>query len=173
MWERSDYQPEYVPIHAAKPAGDGPAIEVWTVDIKQDTRADDRREAEGRIIAEAIDRWVRVDRRFKFEQVTILFRAFTNISYYLRPLRERGIPFVVDGGREFLKRPEVGQLVATLQAIDRPANQPALLAFLRSPAGGVSDVELASYAKDGGAWSWMAPVDAEHFPGIARSFVLL
>lgn len=173
-WRESPYQPEYVPIRAVRePVDETPAVDVWTVELPPGTRADDRREAEGRVVAEAIERWVEHEKKLEYEEITILFRAFTAISYYLRPLRERGIPFVVDGGRDFLKRPEIGQLMATLRALSRPADQPALLAFLRSPAGGVSDVELTRYAKQRGSWNWSSRPDAGQFPGIARSFTLL
>ena len=173
-WRASAYQPDYVAIRAVRePADEATAVDLWTVELPRGTRADDRREAEGRVIAETIERWVETEKRLEYENITILFRAFTQISYYLRPLRERGIPFVVDGGRDFLKRPEIGQLVATLQALSRPADQPALLAFLRSPAGGVSDVELARYAKKRQAWRWQMQPDSGEFPGISRSFRLL
>jgi ATP-dependent helicase/nuclease subunit A len=173
-WNASDYQPEYTAIQPVRPpAADPPSVDVWTVELPDDARADDRRDAEGRVIAEAIVNWVDRDKKLEYEQITLLFRAFTNISYYLRPLRERGIPFVVDGGRDFLKRPEIGQLIATLRAVSRPADQTSLLAFLRSPAGGASDVELARYAAQGGRWSWWDEPASEHFPNIAASFSML
>jgi ATP-dependent helicase/nuclease subunit A len=173
-WAESAYQPEYTAIQPVRPpAADPPSVEVWSVELPDDARAGDRRDAEGRVIAEAIANWVDRDKTFKYEQITLLFRAFTNISHYLRPLRERGIPFVVDGGRDFLKRPEVGQLIATLRAVSRPADQTSLLAFLRSPAGGASDVELARYAAQGGRWSWRDEPAAEQFPNIAASFSVL
>ena len=89
----------------------------------QDWLAEERREAEGRVVAEAISGAVR-DGRCRYRDVHILFRAFSSISSYLRPLRERGIPFVVDGGREFLERPEVRQLMAALRALALPGDEP-------------------------------------------------
>jgi ATP-dependent helicase/nuclease subunit A len=173
-WTPSAHQPDYVAISPVRPAGDDvPPVDVWTVELTRGARADDRREAEGRVIAEAVERWVERDKRWQYEQITILFRAFTNISHYLRPLRERGIPFVVDGGRDFLKRPEIGQLMATLHAINRPADPPSVLAFLRSPAGGATDAELARYAGAGGRWSWQAEPDPRQFPRISASFAVL
>ena len=173
-WRPSNYQPPYVPIHAVRNAThDSPVVEIWTAELPPRVLAEDRREAEGRVVAEAISRWVEQDKRYEYEQITILFRAFTNITHYLRPLRERGIPFVVDGGRDFLRRPEVAQLMSTLRALSRPADQPSLLAYLRSPAGGVSDVELTAYAKAKGRWSWRAAPDPKRYPNIARSFEIL
>jgi ATP-dependent helicase/nuclease subunit A len=170
-WTPSRYQQAYQPIRAVRPpTADAPAVEIWTAELPEGALAEERREAEGRVIAEAIERWVTAERRYAYGQITILFRAFTRVTHYLRPLRERGIPFVVDGGREFLRRPEIAQLLATLRALARPANQPALLAYLRSPAGAVSDIELARWAGAGGRWSWRDDVDAREFPGVARAF---
>jgi ATP-dependent helicase/nuclease subunit A len=115
-WEPSDYQPDYTAIQAARPAGDGPAVELWTIASGKNVRAHERREAEGRALASEIERRVEAG-ECAYRQITILFRAFTNISHYLRPLRERQIPFVIDGGRDFLVRPEVEQLMATLKTL--------------------------------------------------------
>jgi ATP-dependent helicase/nuclease subunit A len=171
-WRPSAYQTEYIAIDPVRERRGGePAVELWTVDLEK-ANAGERRDGEGRVIAHEIGEWVR-EGRCKYEDVTILFRAFTNITHYLRPLREAGVPFVVDGGRDFLKRPEVAQLMATLRALSRPADQPSLLAFLRSPAGGVSDARLWEYARDGGRWTWRHAVDAGRFPEVARAFGIL
>jgi len=171
-WSASDYQPDYMAIHSAREAAGEPRVELWTVDMEGKPLAHERRAAEGRVIAETIERWVD-EGRASYHDFTILFRAFTNVTHYLRPLRERGIPFVVDGGREFLNRPEIGQLMAALRALSRPADQAALLAFLRSPAGGVSDRELAQFAAAGGRWRWSADADSQRFPELARAFATM
>jgi ATP-dependent helicase/nuclease subunit A len=169
-WIPSTYQPEYVPIAAARDQpDDDPRVEVWTVTPAGDT-AHERREAEGRVLAQEIRRLVEDEGRCRFKDITILFRAFTSISYYLRPLRARGIPFVVDGGKEFLERPEVEQLMAAMRTLAQPSDQPALLAFLRSPAGGVPDTELAAYASGGGRWDWRNRDVPADFPRVARAF---
>ena len=169
-WERSDYQPDYAPIDAVRPDdGGAPIVEVWTVDAGENPLAGQRREAEGRIIAE----WIRatVDPgKPKYEKITILLRAFTQLADYLRPLRKLGIPFVVDGGREFLARPEVAHLLVILKALARPSDAAALLAYLRSPLGAVTDVELAAYASAKNPWSWLEEADPEKFPDVARAF---
>jgi len=173
-WEASRYQPEYVPIEAAQErAGGAPKVELWTVRSSDGAlSAEDGRVAEGRLIARAIRRAVE-EESVRYQDFTILFRSFTSLSVYLRPLRELGIPFVVGGGREFLERPEVTQLMATYRTLARRADQPALLAFLRSPSGAVSDEELAGFARERIGWDWAADVDSGRFPGIARCFELL
>lgn len=169
-WTESRYQPAYVAIEPVRPGGAEPRVEVWTVEIPPASRANDRREAEGRIIAREIRRLVEEEKAYGYGDVSILLRAFSPLVYYLRPLREWNIPFVVDGGREFLERPEVGHLLSTLRALAQPSDPVALLAFLRSPAGGVPDAELAAYAAQGGRWDWQREVQALLFPNLSRAF---
>ncbi len=170
-WNASAYQPEYVAIDPARLQDDpAPRVELWTVELSPGARAEERREAEGRVLAAAIRERVVTQGLCDYRNITILFRAFTNIAHYLRPLRERGVPFVVDGGRDFLQRPEVAQLIATLRTVSQPSDPAALLAFLRSPAGAASDAELAAYARDGGGWDWRLPIDPLRFPKIAGAF---
>ncbi len=170
-WSASAYQPEYVAIDPARPQDDpAPRMELWSVDLESGARAEERREAEGRVLAAAIRERVVTQGLCDYRNITILFRAFTNIAHYLRPLRERGVPFVVDGGRDFLQRPEVAQLIATLRTVSQPSDPAALLAFLRSPAGAASDTELAEYARNRGSWDWRRPVDPRRFPLIADGF---
>jgi ATP-dependent exoDNAse (exonuclease V) beta subunit len=126
---------------------------------------------EGECVAVAIHRMVAAG-ECGYGDVMILLRAFTHLPLYLRPLRRRGIPFVVDGGRELLERTEVVQLLAVLRAFARPADPVALLGFLRSPAGGAADTELAGYAGSG-RWDWREPVDPEAHPQIHRAFGVL
>jgi len=174
VWRASNYQPEYVPIEAVRSLDvPGPNVEVWTVELPSDATADQRREAEGRVLAQEIERLVHERQDHGYNKISILLRAFTQLPQYLRPLRERGIPFIVDGGKEFMKRPEVAQLSAVLRTLSQPSDPAALLAFLRSPAGGVPDTELAEFAAAGGRWSWRTEVDASRFGWIADRFELL
>ena len=70
-------------------------------------------------------------------------------------------------------RPEVGQVLATLATLTKPWDPPALLAFLRSPAGGVPDTELAEYAGAGGEWDWRRDEAPAGCRRIARCFETL
>ncbi len=171
QWTASPYQPPYLPIDAVpgKPVA-GPGVEIVTVDATGGV--DRRREREGIAVAARILDLKERERR-RFGDVMMLLRSFTNLALYLRPLRDAGIPFVVDGGRQFVERTEVAHLLAALRAISRPSDPVALLAFLRSPAGGVKDTELLEYAAARHAWSFEHPVDAAAFPAIARSFETL
>ncbi|HKQ61212.1 MAG TPA: UvrD-helicase domain-containing protein [Candidatus Polarisedimenticolaceae bacterium] len=172
LWEASPYQPPYEPVAAARgAAADRPGVELWSVELPDGTRAGDRREAEGRLIAAEIERLV-AEQECCYDEIAILFRAFAPIAHYLRPLRERGIPFVVDGGKEFLDRPEVAQLMALLRTLSQPADEVALLAYLRSPAGAVPDTALAAFAASGGRWDWRQPAAPAHAQ-IAACFAFL
>lgn len=77
--------------------------------------------------------------------VALLFRASTAFSVYEDGLERAGIPFVTVAGRGFYERYEVRALLNALQAAADPADDLALVGFLRSPAvGGVglSDATL-------------------------------
>jgi ATP-dependent helicase/nuclease subunit A len=167
-WLPSDYQPEYTPISSLQEAGGGPLVELWDTTSGRKINAEVRRKLEGLVIAEEIEQ-IAPD----YSRVTILLRVFSDLHLYLRPLRQRGIPYIVDGGRGFMERQEVGQLVSLLRTLRRPADQAALLAFLRSPAGGVPDAELARYAAGGGRWNWRRSEATDETPAIATAFELL
>jgi ATP-dependent helicase/nuclease subunit A len=172
-WIRSEYQPEYQRIEAMRRTrDDAPRTEIWTLAHEAEPTAGERREAEGELIAEEIERLVD-EEGVDYKEITLLFRALTSLAYYVRPLRRRDIPFVVDGGREFLDRPEVAHLMAALRTLAQPADQTALLAFLRSPSGAIPDTDLASFGTSGGQWDWRHEIDGERYPGIAERFEFL
>ena len=68
---------------------------------------------------------------------------------------------------------EANRTCSPPRATPLPSDPTALLAFLRSPTGGVADTELARFAATGARWNWRTPVDAEGFPQIADRFELL
>ena len=107
--------------------------------------------------------------------MAILFRALTDVDLNAQSLRRAGLPFVVEGGKNFFSRPEVGDLIAFLRAAANPNDRAALLAVLRGPLGGVSDVELAGFASSGGRLDRVSAgeVDASSFPGLLRVLGLI
>ena len=174
-WYADDTQPSYQPITAAR-GGDtpSPAVEIWTVDGDRSALIDPRRRIEGQLIAEEVLRLHAAG--VPYGKISILFRTFASIPTYLRPLRERNIPFVVDGGKDFIKRPEIKQSLAVLRTLAQPSDATALLAFLRSAAGGVPDTELTTWAAAGRRWNWRNEDGggaAELCPRIAACFALL
>lgn len=168
-WRESDWQPPYRAIDAVRePGRDAPAVELWTV-LGPGASAARRRDAEGRLLAERLRAWV-VERDVAWKDVYVLFRSFNSIGAYARPLREAGIPFVLAGGRTFHERTEVVRFLAVLRILANPDDPPAVLAWLRSPAGAVPDPELAAYARERGRFTHEAAPDPARFPALARAF---
>jgi len=147
LWVPSEYLPPYEPIQPERALDDaGDAVEVWTTSASASAPAAERRRAEGSALAAEIHAIAGPGRAFRFDDVLVLFRGFTDLSPYLRALREAAVPFVVSGGRTFFERTEIVQAMAVLRAVADPEDPVALLAYRRSPAGGVPDTELAADA---------------------------
>jgi ATP-dependent helicase/nuclease subunit A len=168
-WQ-NDYEPPYEAITSARAddrAGQ-PRVAIWSVASEGGATAG--RVAEAEAIAEWIAARAAPGGGLGYRQVAILLRAMTHAGLFARSLRRAGIPFVVDGGREFGSRAEIGDLLSFLRAVASPNDAPALLAVLRSPLGAVSDTELARFAAAGGRLGRTAgaAVDASLFPGVAR-----
>lgn len=153
----NQFQPEYHPMAPTLP--EGPAehpVEIWSCGADP-LNADERRAAEAWAIADWLARNAGSGKTHPFKEVAILFRAMTGAAVYLEALRRVSVPFVVEGGKEFLDRPEVRHLRALLTCLARPHDGAAVLAFLRSPAGGAGDRDLLEHVRAGGGWSLQAP----------------
>ncbi len=172
------YAPDYRPIISA--AGEGgsssPLVEIWSV--AAEGLSEENREAE----AEAIARWISgnaggeeaTGEPLKLNHVAILLRALTHAGLYAQALRRAGLPYVVEGGRGFYERSEVGDFLALLRAAHNPRDGAAVLAVMRSPVGGVDDVELARFAAAGGRIDGRGlAASPEDFPGVHRTLGLL
>lgn len=175
--ERDAYS-GYDPLEAGRDRTDGqPRVELWTVgEAGAKAKAAEARRAE----AEAIADWIAgevCEKRLTCGDVAILLRALSSLHVFTRALRERGIPFALEGGREWSERPEGKQLLSLLRAIADPDDAAAVVGVLRSALGGVPDPELAAYAaatEPATRWSYLeAHVDAMRFPNLARCFALL
>ncbi len=177
--EEAAYEPRYVPIASAREAvtDEGPRVEIWSVGSPGNAAAHRRGEAE------AIAAWIAANLRrtdatgspLACKDVAILLRALTNAGLYAQALRRAGLPFVVEGGKEFYDRPEVGDLIAFLSAAANPNDAAAVLAVLRSPLGGTPDAELARFAGAGGRLDLVdaGAVDPAPFPNVRRTLALL
>jgi len=84
-----------------------------------------------------------------WSQVALLFRASPAFEPYESALEAAGIPFVTVAGRGFYERPEIRDVINTLQAIADPSDDLALVGFLRSPAIGLSDSGVYRLRVDG------------------------
>jgi ATP-dependent helicase/nuclease subunit A len=149
LWVASDYLPRYEPVEAERRDDGVAAVEIWTTSMGPAAPAPVRRRAEGIALAAEIAAMAGRGSAFRYDDVLVLFRGFTDLPPYLRALRAAAIPFVVSGGRTFFERTEIVQAMAVLRAVADPGDPVALLAYRRSPAGGVPDTELAAHAAGG------------------------
>ena len=95
------------------------------------------------------DKKERNSRPVCFRDIALLFPALSGIEIYEEALKDRGIPFRLDGGKEFYRRQEVRSLLCCLRALDDPANEISLVAALRSPFFGFSDEDIFIFVSSG------------------------
>ena len=81
-------------------------------------------------------------RRLGYGDVAILCRSSTSFGEYEDALEQAGIPSMTVSGRGFYGRPEIRDLLNSLQAIADPSDDLALAGLLRSPAFALSDAGL-------------------------------
>ena len=89
--------------------------------------------------------------------ICILVETRTALDGYTQELARRGIPYVVDGGRDFFQHQEINDLAAILRAVDDPSDQVSLVAALKSAAFCCSDAELLQHRLEHGSFSLLAP----------------
>ena len=107
-----------------------------------------------------------------FRDMALLFPTLTGIDAYEEALKSRGIPYRLEGGKEFYMRQEVRSLLCCLKALDDPADDISLVAALRSPFFGFSDEEIFLFASSGNRLSYLHPPEEEG-SGFAEAFSLL
>jgi ATP-dependent helicase/nuclease subunit A len=172
------YEPRYDLIASARGrAGAEPRVEIWSV--AAEGAVEERRRGEARAIAawitDNVGSAAATGAPLAHGEIAILLRALTNAGLYAQALRRAGIPFVVEGGKGFYERPEVGDLIAFLRAAASPNDGPAVLAVMRSPVGGAPDTELARFAVAGGRLDIAGGgfADLAPFPNVRRTLDLL
>lgn len=77
----------------------------------------------------------------------VLLRNYTALDIYEREFEDLGIPFQVEGGKDYYHRAEVRLVCALLLVLDNPANKVELVSVLRSPLFGVSDDDLVAWTR--------------------------
>jgi ATP-dependent helicase/nuclease subunit A len=75
-------------------------------------------------------------------RIAVLFRTRTDWETVLRALRERGVPYAVEGDRNYYRRREIIDASALVRAVLDPGDAIALVGFLRSACVGVPDAAL-------------------------------
>ena len=153
-------QPQYQPIHAFRAAAAGPRVALlYPAADLHEANLSSVRQAEASAIARLIadltanPRWQIDGRRVTRRDVCILVETRTALEGYTTALALRGIPYVVDGGRDFFQHQEINDLAAVLRAVDDPSDQVSLVAALKSAAFCCSDADLLRYRLDHGSFS--------------------
>jgi ATP-dependent helicase/nuclease subunit A len=77
-----------------------------------------------------------------YRDIAILFRSHHEMEYYEQSLQARGVPYILEGGKQFYKRPEIREIVHTLRAIDNPRDEVSVVASLKSPMFSFSDEDI-------------------------------
>jgi ATP-dependent helicase/nuclease subunit A len=81
-------------------------------------------------------------RRLLHRDIALVFRSTPAMRAFVEALRDRDIPFVVEGERYFYSTPEVTDLINLLRVVENPHDRLALVGFLRSPLGGFTDAQI-------------------------------
>ena len=140
---------------------EGNADAVWTAE------AIDVAEAATLVLAEG---WAVRDpetgqlRSARAEDICVLIPSRTNVRRLEQAFDAVDVPYRLESGALILRTQEVRDLLSILRAIDDPSDQVALVAALRSPAYGCSDLELYRWVRNGGGLNYMNPTDG----GVAR-----
>jgi ATP-dependent helicase/nuclease subunit A len=103
---------------------------------------------------EVYDKEAGVRRPLAYRDVALLFRARKNVPAWEEALEAWGVPFYTLGGRTFYVRPEVKAMAAAAQALDNPADVPALVATLTSPLFSFNADDLLRFKLGGGVFDY-------------------
>ena len=154
--------------------GSAHAPRVWKLsDEAMDLPVAEIRQAEARDIAILLrqmvgEQWETLDRDatksngyeayrpVRYSDVCILMPRRTGLAALERGLESANIPFRLESASLVFETQEIRDLLSCLNAIDDPANQVAVVAALRSPAFGCSDVDLFRHHAAGGAFDYLA-----------------
>ncbi len=170
-------QPAYQPLEARRQHfRDHGSVTVLGVDEHTDLtsgqRADTLRWREASDAADAVatalhDGWLVGDqntdgsavmRPCRPGDITVLLPARTSLPALEAAMRERDLPYRAENSSVVYTTVEIRHLMLALRAADDATDQLALVAALRTPLYGCSDVELYDWKVGGGAWSiWVDP----------------
>lgn len=108
-----------------------------------------------------------------FRDFALLLRTRTRVWIWEAAFERWEVPFYTLGGRTFYVRPEVKALAAAAQALDNPADEPALVATLTSPLFSFTADELLRFKIAKGNFDYRLDVPAGAPAGLADAFALL
>lgn len=178
---QGNFQPSYQPLSAYRPPHARPSVVLLNPSLSlDDAKADEIRAAEavavGSFIEEARGRWMipageGEARPLRYGDIALLFPTTTGIYFFEEALRRRGIPYRLEGGRQFYLREEIAFLKNLLTSVSNPHDQIALVAVLRYWAG-IPDEMLFQYTESGGVLNYFAEAGAG-FPRLQQAFGML
>ncbi len=127
-----------------------PCVAKIKIDIVPQSRVDDIRDEEARIVAETCARLIgnltlkreKVTRLVAPGDIALLAPTGTELWRYERALEEVGLPFSSQAGKNLFRRQEAQDLVALIRALADPRDTLALGALLRGPMVGLTEQEL-------------------------------
>ncbi len=166
-----EVQPEFGPLHTCR---EGPrdhgTVTVLGVDphdnSSDDVTAQVLREREAVDVARAVaaalrERWPVGDgegglRPCRADDIAVLLPARTSLPLLETALSELAVPYRAENSSVVYVAPEIRHLLLALGAAADPTDELALVAALRTPLYGCSDVELYDWKLAGGRWSLFA-----------------
>ncbi len=171
--ERHDVQPPYQRLSPNRRHHlDHGSVTVFGIGEHDDLgsrKADEIRRREAADAADAVataltERWQVTDRDelrpCRPGDITVLLPARTSLPALELALRERELPYRAENSSVVYTTTEIRHLMLALRAAADPTDELALLATLRTPLYGCSDVELYEWRRAGGRWSiWWQPTD--------------
>ena len=162
-------QPRYEPLHAGREmisGADHRPLVLGGEHPDPDVKAGPLRLAEAADVAAIIneivagpERWPVEDERTKqwrparLSDITILIPTRTSLPFLRDALAEHEIPYRLATGTLVYDTQEVSDLLAVMRAVDDPGDTLSLVAALRSPLYGCSDVDLFVYHQANKRWS--------------------
>ena len=147
---------------------------VWFLDGEQDdTSVDPMRRKEAQAIASLMrdmvgDEWQVLDaakteeageeyyRSARYSDICILMPTRTSLPILELAMDNAQIPYRLEGASLVFGTQEIRDLINCLMAIDDPSDRVAVVAALRSPAFGCSDVDLILFVEAGGQLDYLA-----------------
>ena len=188
-----DVQPGYRALEARRPHfRQHGSVTVFGIDEHQDLttgkRAETLRWREASDAADAVatalhEQWLVTDRDDHREpilrpcrpgDITVLLPARTSLPALEAAMRERDIPYRAENSSVVYITSEIRHLMLALRAADDATDQLALVAALRTPLYGCSDVELYDWKVGGGSWSiWRDPPEELARHPVAQAFAHL
>ena len=90
-----------------------------------------------------------------YSDICILIRARTSLQTLERGLESANIPYRLESASLIFETQEVRDLLNCLRAIDNPADRVAIVAALRSPAFGCSDIDLLRHYESGRQFDYL------------------